>query len=111
MDCQKLLTEETPDALLATSEEGRVLYWNRGAENTFGYPKSEAVGQLLNDLIVPADRVEEERAIQREALRGDVSTYESFRRRKDGSLIYLNISTRVIRDEQGQVQCFVTNKK
>src|SRR5204863_10148938 len=37
--------------------------------------------------------------------------YESFRRKKDGSLIYVNVSTRVIRNEQGQVECFVTNMK
>src|SRR5207249_7031240 len=36
---------------------------------------------------------------------------ESYRQKKDGSLIYINISTRVIRNEAGQVECFVTNKK
>src|SRR5439155_22588364 len=45
------------------------------------------------------------------ALATGSATYETFRRRKDGSLIYVNISTRVIRDERGQVECFVTNKK
>jgi len=111
MDFQRLLAEETPDALIAASPDGRVLYWNRGAENTFGYSSEEAVGRSLNELIVPHDRLEEERAIQQEALKRDVATYEAFRRKKDGSLIYINISTRAVRNEQGQVECFVTNKK
>src|ERR1051325_2388635 len=110
-DFQRLLTEQTPDALIATSPDGKVLYWNPGAENTFGYTSQEAVGRSMYELIVPADRLEEERAIQREALQGDVATYESFRRRKDGSLIYINISMRAVRDERGQVECLVTNKK
>ncbi len=110
-DFNKLLVEETPDALIATSPDGKVLHWNRGAETTFGYASAEAVGRSLDELIVPADRLEEEEAIQRQALETGVATYESFRRKKDGSLIYINISTRVIRDEQGKVECFVTNKK
>src|SRR2546422_4753727 len=110
-DFYKLLVEETPDALIATSPDGKVLHWNRGAETTFGYSNAEAVGRSLNDLIIPANRLEEEEAIQRQALAGGVATYESYRRKKDGSLIYINISTRVIRNEAGQVECFVTNKK
>ena len=110
-DFQKLLVEETPDALIATSLDGKVLYWNRGAQTTFGYSSEEAVGRSLNDLIVPPDRLEEEQAIQRGALEAGTATYESYRRRKDGSLVYINISTRVVRNEQGQIECFVTNKK
>src|SRR5438034_1428082 len=97
-DFYKLLVEETPDGLIATSPDGKVLHWNRGAETTFGYSSEEAVGRSLDDLIVPPDRVEEELAIQRQALEtGIAATYESFRRRKDGSPIYVNISTRVVR--------------
>src|SRR5258705_109576 len=87
-DFQKLLVEETPDALIATSLDGKVLYWNRGAEATFGYSSEEAVGRSLNDLIVPPEQLEEEQAIQRQAIEtGIAATYESFRRRKDRSAI------------------------
>src|SRR5438034_650062 len=104
MDFQKLLVEETPDALIATSADGKVLHWNRGAETTYGYSSVEAVGCSLNELTVPSDRLEEERAIQLQALETGAATYESFRRKKDGSLIYINISMRVIRDDQGKVE-------
>lgn len=110
-DFRRLLVEETPDALIAISPDGIVLHWNRGAETTFGYSSAEAVDRSLYDLIVPPDRIEEEKSIQREALEFDVSTYESYRRRKDGSLIYINISMRAIRDARGEVECFITNKK
>ncbi len=110
-DFYKLLVEETPDALIATSPDGTVLHWNRGAETTFGYSSEEAIGRSLNELIIPHEQVEAEKAIQREAIASGVATYESYRRKKDGSLIYINISTRVIRNEAGHVECFVTNKK
>src|SRR5882724_5164251 len=101
-DFQKMLVEETPDALIASSPEGNVLYWNHGAETTFGYSTEEALGRSLDELIVPADRLEEEKSILRDAVKtGVAAIYESFRRRKDGSLIFINISTRVVRDEHG----------
>src|SRR4051812_20183871 len=110
-DFKGILVDGTPDALIATSPDGTVLFWNRGAENTFGYPSVEATGRSIYELIIPIDRIDEERAIQNDALRTEVATYESVRRKKDGSLVHINISTRAIRDAQGQVEYFVTNKK
>ena len=99
-DFAQELSEQTPDALLAVAPDGRVLHWNRAAEIIFGYSQSEAEGRLLTDLIVPADRVDEERRIQSEASQG-VVVYESLRRRKDGSLVHVSISSRAVRDPQG----------
>lgn len=107
----KLLVEESPDALIATSPDGDVLQWNRGAETTFGYSRDEALGQSIYQLVVPADRVEAERAIQASACHSDIATYESYRRRKDGTLIYINISMRVVRDDSGQPLYFITSQK
>jgi PAS domain S-box-containing protein len=110
-DYQKLLVEETPDALIATDPDGKVLHWNRGAETTFGYTREDAVGRSLFDLLILPNQLDEEQAMWRDALNGQVSTYEALRRTKDGSLVFVNISTRAIRDAGGRVKCFVTNKK
>lgn len=40
------------DAIVATDREGRIVFWNPGAERIFGFAAQEAVGQSL-DLIVP----------------------------------------------------------
>ena len=58
------LWDQTPDAVLAVSPDGRVLHWNRAAEAIFGYAADEALGRLLTDLIVPPDREAEERRQQ-----------------------------------------------
>jgi PAS domain S-box-containing protein len=110
-DFHKLLVEETPDALIATSPDGKVLYWNHGAEITFGYSSAEAVGHSMSELIVPADRLEEEEVMQREVFEAGMVLFETLRQKKDGSLIYVNVSTRAIRDEHGHLECLVTNKK
>ena len=107
----RLLVEESPDALIITTLDGKVLYWSRGAEGTFGYKAEEAVGQSLHDLVLPPDRAEEEQAIRRAVLEKGTSVSESVRRRKDGSLIYINTTTRAVSKEEGRVEWFVTNMR
>ncbi|WP_081035773.1 ATP-binding protein [Rhodobacter capsulatus] len=41
------------DAVIVVDHEGKVLEFNGAAERVFGYSHAEAVGQHLNDLIVP----------------------------------------------------------
>ena len=97
--------------MIATSRDGAVLYWSNGAEVLFGYTRAEAVGRAVNELIVPPDRVEEERKILREALETGFSAYESVRRRKDGSPVYVDISSRAARDAQGKVEFVLSSEK
>src|ERR1043166_3323409 len=106
----KLLLEKSPDALIASTPEGNVLYWNQGAEQMFGYNAEEAVNHSLNDLVVPAERVEEEARIIREAIETGFSTHDSLRRRKDGSFVFVTVSTKAIRDEQGGLFILSTKK-
>ncbi len=42
------------DAVVLASEDGRVTGWNIQAETTFGWTHEEAVGQPLEELIIPA---------------------------------------------------------
>src|SRR5260221_11121833 len=110
-DFGQMLLDESPDAVIATSRDGEVLYWSKGAETLFGYTGAEAVGPAVNDLVVPPDLIEEERRILREALETGFSAYESVRRRKDGSPVYVDISSRAVRDAQGKVEFVLSSKK
>jgi PAS domain S-box-containing protein len=111
IDFGRLLLDESPDAVIATSREGEVLYWSKGAEAVFGYASAEAVGATVNDLIVPPDRIEEERRILAEALETGFSAYESVRRRKDGSPVYVDISCKTVRNAQGEIEFVLSSKK
>nr|WP_315203652.1 PAS domain S-box protein [uncultured Albidiferax sp.] len=100
-----------PDAVLAISSTAEVLNWNPAAETIFGYSEREALGRSIFDLIVPHDRAEEELRFQAEALRRSVVVYEAVRRRKDGTLVHISISTKAVNDAQGQFAYFLSNKK
>ena len=46
------LLHSASDAVIATDREGRITFWNPGAERIFGFTAEEATGQSL-DLIIP----------------------------------------------------------
>jgi len=110
-DYLKLLVDETPDAQMVMASDGKVLYWSRGAESTFGYTPEEAVGHPLEELVVPKERTEEHRESWREATKTGVAIYESVRHKKDGTLIYINTAMHAVRNTAGEVECFVANKR
>jgi PAS domain S-box-containing protein len=110
-DLYRLLVEETRDALIALAPDGHVLFWNRGAADMFGYTAEEARASNLVDLLVPPERRDEELSLLREADAGLVATRESVRQRKDGERIFVNISTRAVREEDGQLKFFITVKQ
>ncbi|KRR27277.1 PAS sensor protein [Bradyrhizobium lablabi] len=46
------LLQSASDAIIATDHEGRITFWNPGAERIFGFTADDAIGQSL-DLIIP----------------------------------------------------------
>lgn len=110
-DFSHLLLDENPDAVVVTSPDGKIVYWNKGAETMFGYASAEACGHSVSEMIVPEDRLEEERIIHQETLHAGSATFESMRRKKDGSLVYVDISSRAIRNVRGEIEFILSSKK
>jgi PAS domain S-box-containing protein len=110
-DISTLLLNETSDVIVATTLEGAIVYWNKGAESMFGFTSAEVEGRSLSDLVVPPDRIGEDRKFLEEALASELVIHESIRRRRDGSLIYVDVSTKAIRDSHGRVEYILSHKK
>jgi PAS domain S-box-containing protein len=106
-----LLLIETPDAVVVTTPDGKVLYWNDEAERVFGYSGAEAVDQPLETLIVPAGHHELYLQFRRAALEKGQCTFETTRRRKDGSLVHVVVTNKVIYDKQRRAEYIVTTQK
>jgi PAS domain S-box-containing protein len=101
IDFGRLVLDEMPDGIVITTLEGTVLYWNKGAENLFGYSSAEVLQQPLDELIAPHSQQTAHTHLAA-FLRTDVSVHELLCRKKDGSLIHVNISGKRLDDEQGQ---------
>jgi PAS domain S-box-containing protein len=90
----ELLVGAVPEALLALSLDGRILFWNRAAEETFGYRSEEAVGNKIDALIVPSDRVAEAHEALTKTLSAGPVRLETVRRHKDGTALHVQITMR-----------------
>jgi PAS domain S-box-containing protein len=100
-DFASLLWGASPDAIIVTSQAGEVQHWNGAAVSVFGYPADQAQGRSLADLIVPPDRRAEYASCERDALRNGLVVYESVRCRRDGSVVHVAISTKLV--DEGRV--------
>src|SRR5579863_7050360 len=90
----ELLVEQTPDALIALTLEGRILFWNLAAERIFGYPAEDALGKAIDELIVPESGVADARAALEKTLADGSTLFEAVRRRRDGERIHVEVSMR-----------------
>jgi PAS domain S-box-containing protein len=88
------IVESSDDAIASKTLDGIVTSWNPAAEKLFGYTAEEMVGRPIAILAAP-DRVNEMPAILESIRRGEkVDHYETVRRRKDGSLIDISLTSR-----------------
>ena len=105
------LVQESPDALLALSEDGRVLFWNAGATTVFGFTRDEAIGRALDEMIVPVDRRHEARRVLAETIQSGLVVFETVRCKKDGTSIDVDVTMRSVRDDEGALKFVAVNKK
>lgn len=110
-DFADTLWKHNPDAMLVVDNDGVVLQWNPAAEGIFGYTAQEAQGRSIFDLIVPESLATEERDARARAAGNDLAVFETVRRRKDGTLVHVNVSIRAVPTSGGEPPIFLHTKK
>jgi len=88
--------ENANDAYIGLDQRGIVTVWNRAAEQTFGYSAFEAIGESLDDLIIPRSMVDAHRNGMLRYVTTGVSTVLGKRLelpavRKDGSTLIVEV--------------------
>lgn len=99
---QASLLDKAQDAISATDMDGRIIFWNKGAQRLYGWTSAEVMGQLKAKLIV-ADEAPFEVAFQKMVQQGDW-TGELLKRRKDGRTLCVEAHLTLMRDDDGQPQ-------
>lgn len=97
------IVESHEDAIISKDLGGRILSWNPAAARMFGYTAAEALGQPIN-LIIPPERLEEERYILETIRRGEsIRQLETTRVAKDGRTVEVSITVSPVRDAGGNI--------
>ncbi len=96
-----------PSAVLALDHEGRVLYWNRAAEELCGWPAVEIVGRRARDVLLSDEEREQVDGIREYVLSGGFFRGEFRVRRPDGSRVSVLASASAVRRKDGSPGGFV----
>ena len=98
-----LLLDAVEQSVIATDREGRILYWNRFAEELYGWGAEEAVGRNIADLLLPISERDRGRAAVAALGRQEPPTREWRLQRRDGTAITVHSSATPILDDAGNV--------
>lgn len=102
----KNLIEAAKDAIISTDSHGQIILWNSTAQTIFGFTRDEAVGSRLTDLLglddptmTPLEKAgrEEDRT----------KTVEATLIRKDGSVLFSELSATVAETANGKTTTFI----
>jgi PAS domain S-box-containing protein len=97
------IVESSEDAIVAVDVDGVIDSWNQGAERLYGYTAQEAVGRPIT-MLIPPDRSGEEASILEPLRRGErIESFETVRRRKDGSAVAVSLTVSTIKNDRGEV--------
>lgn len=94
------------DPVITIDEAGRIIDWNRAAEHVFGWPRDEAMGQPLTELIIPPEhRRPHSEGIQRFLRDGSAEIFgrrvETLALRRNGEVFDAELSVWPVRTASG----------
>ena len=97
------IIESASDAIQSGTLDSICTSWNTASERMYGYSAKEMIGQSFSCLNAP-ENINEELENQRKIRNGQtIEPYETFRIRKDGSIIPISLTISPIYDESGTV--------
>jgi PAS domain S-box-containing protein len=97
------IVDSSYDAIVGKDLNSVITNWNQAAERMFGYSAEEAIGRSVL-MLIPEHLQGEETDIIARIRRGErIPSFETIRRRKDGSLITVSLTISPIRTQEGEI--------
>lgn len=112
-DLSRLATvvSDSNDAVIMHDLGGKILAWNRGATETYGYTEAEALGKNVRDIIAEPDREAALTLIQKIKQGDIVKSFELRRVTKDGRILDVWLTTTLLTDERGKPVAIATTER
>jgi len=100
------LFELSPEAIVLADNQSRVIRVNSAFAGMFGYTPEEARGRSVDDLIAPQSLQQEAIQATRSVAEGGHVSFETVRRRKDGTPVHVSVLGTPIRYGGGQIAVY-----
>ncbi|MEA3208735.1 MAG: hypothetical protein QOE70_1792 [Chthoniobacter sp.] len=97
---QAMLLEKARDAILVRDLDGKILFWNNGAERLYGWTAREALGRQFRELLgedAAANQAAGEAALEHESWNGELSQTT-----KGGRAIQVECHLTLVRDDRSR---------
>ncbi len=114
---QAALLDIATDAILVQDLQGKILFWNKGAENLYGYCATEAIGSFVSKLGDTEDFAKEQELAKAVLLSSGAWQGELEQVSKDNNKVVVESRWTLVRDRTGQptsilvVNTDITQKK
>jgi len=100
---QAHLLDTVAEAVIATDLEGNIIFWNRFAEELYGWRADEAIGRPVGGLTTADHSLADVAPLFARARGGQTWSGELDARRRDGTVFPVRLTTSPIRDDAGGV--------
>ena len=113
VELQRLATvvSDSNDAVIMHDLDGKILAWNRGAQETYGYTEADALGKNVREIVAEPDRKSALTLIQKIKQGEIVKSFELRRIAKDGRVLDVWLTTTLLRDETGSPMAIATTER
>jgi two-component system, NarL family, sensor histidine kinase UhpB len=100
---QSELLAAVGQSVIATDLEGKIIYWNKAAENNYGWKLEEVIGRQIVDVTPSVHSREQSITIMDKLAKGNSWSGEFMVQRKDGSTFPALVTDSPIRNQQGDL--------
>ena len=95
--------ESSQDAFITHTLSGKILSWNRAAEQLSGFRREDAMGRSIGSMLVDCNEEQIHETLKKIAKNIPVPAYDAQLQRKDGTLVDVSVTLSPVRDESGNI--------
>ena len=105
------VVSDSNDAVIMHDLDGKIMAWNRGAIETYGYTEAEALEMNVRDIVTMSDREAALTLIRRIKDGEIIKSFELKRVTKDGRILDVWLTTTLLTDEKGNPVAIATTER
>jgi two-component system CheB/CheR fusion protein len=103
--------QDSNDAVTMQDRDGKILAWNRGAEQLYGYTETQALKMNIRELVPERKRTEALEVVKQIFQGEEIKSFETQRQAEDGRVLDIWFTVTVLVDEVGRPTAIATTER